>query len=44
MESSIPAEAAGLEIVHPMTTEPWGVTRFFYRDSAGRVVNVGSHR
>lgn len=38
------AEAAGLEIVHPLTVEPWGVTRFFYRDSAGRVVNVGSHR
>lgn len=38
------AEAAGLEIVHPLTAEPWGVTRFLYRDSAGRVVNVGSHR
>lgn len=37
------AEAAGAEIVHPLTAEPWGVTRFFYRDSAGRVVNVGSH-
>lgn len=38
------AEAVGLEIVHPLTAEPWGVTRFFYRDSARRVVNVGSHR
>ncbi|MBD8078723.1 VOC family protein [Cellulosimicrobium arenosum] len=37
------ARAAGVEIVHPLTSEPWGVTRFFYRDSAGRVVNVGSH-
>ncbi|MEJ7635183.1 VOC family protein [Aeromicrobium sp.] len=35
--------AAGLEIIHPLTDEPWGVTRFFYRDSAGRVVNVGAH-
>lgn len=37
-------EAAGLEIVHPLTDEPWGVTRFFYRDRAGHVVNVGTHR
>lgn len=37
------AISAGLDIVHPLTAEPWGVTRFFYRDSAGRVVNVGSH-
>lgn len=37
------ALAADVEIVHPLTDEPWGVTRFFYRDSAGRVVNVGSH-
>lgn len=37
------ALAAGVEIVHPLTTEPWGVTRFFYRDASGRVVNVGAH-
>lgn len=37
------AVAAGVEIVHPLTAEEWGVTRFFYRDSSGRVVNVGSH-
>lgn len=37
------AVAAGVEVVHPLTTEEWGVTRFFYRDAAGRVVNVGSH-
>lgn len=37
------ALAAGVDIVHPLTDEPWGVTRFFYRDSAGRVINVGSH-
>jgi len=34
---------AGLTIVHPLTEEPWGVTRFFYRDSQGQVVNVGMH-
>ncbi|WP_229051448.1 VOC family protein [Aeromicrobium sp. Leaf350] len=34
---------AGVEIVHPLTFEPWGVTRFFYRDASGRVVNVGTH-
>jgi len=37
------AVGAGLEIVHPVTHEPWGVRRFFYRDAAGRVVNVGTH-
>lgn len=37
------AVAGGLEIVHPLQEEEWGVTRFFYRDSAGRVINVGAH-
>ena len=37
------ARAAGVEIVHPLTNEPWGVTRFFYRDDDGRVINVGTH-
>ncbi|MFE5777691.1 VOC family protein [Brachybacterium sp. NPDC056505] len=37
------AIAAGVEIVHPLAREDWGVTRFFYRDSAGSVVNVGTH-
>ncbi|MFT4217308.1 MAG: VOC family protein [Micropruina sp.] len=37
------AITAGVEIVHPLTAEPWGVLRFFYRDSSGRVINVGSH-
>ena len=34
---------AGVEIVHPLSVEEWGVRRFFYRDSSGRVVNVGTH-
>ena len=38
------AVAAGLEIVHPVTDEPWGVRRFFLRDASGNVVNVLAHR
>ena len=38
------AARADAEIVHPLTDEPWGVRRFFYRDASGRVVNVGMHR
>lgn len=34
------ARAAGLEILHPLTTEPWGVRRFFVRAPGGAVVNV----
>jgi catechol 2,3-dioxygenase-like lactoylglutathione lyase family enzyme len=34
----------GVEIVHPLTDEPWGVRRFFARDPNGVVVNVLSHR
>ena len=37
------AVAEGLEIVHPLTDEPWGVRRFFFRDQAGNVVNVLAH-
>lgn len=37
------AVAAGAEIVHPLTDEPWGVRRFFVRDTDGNVVNVLSH-
>lgn len=37
------AVEAGREIVHPLTTEEWGVTRFFYRDGSGNVINVGMH-
>jgi catechol 2,3-dioxygenase-like lactoylglutathione lyase family enzyme len=38
------ATAAGVEIVHPLTDEPWGVRRFFVRDPNGVVVNVLQHR
>lgn len=34
----------GLEVVHPLTDEPWGVRRFFFRDPDGNVLNVLGHR
>jgi catechol 2,3-dioxygenase-like lactoylglutathione lyase family enzyme len=33
----------GLEIVYPLTDEPWGVRRFFVRDPSGRVISVLAH-
>jgi catechol 2,3-dioxygenase-like lactoylglutathione lyase family enzyme len=38
------AVAAGLQIVHPLSDEQWGVRRFFFADGSGNVVNVLSHR
>jgi catechol 2,3-dioxygenase-like lactoylglutathione lyase family enzyme len=38
------AQRLGYEIVHPLTTEPWGVRRFFVRAPDGNVVNVVYHR
>jgi catechol 2,3-dioxygenase-like lactoylglutathione lyase family enzyme len=37
------ALAGGLEIVYPLTDEPWGVRRFFVREPSGTVVNVAGH-
>ncbi|SDZ48315.1 Uncharacterized conserved protein PhnB, glyoxalase superfamily [Asanoa ishikariensis] len=37
------ARAAGAEIVHELTDEPWGVRRFFVRDPDGHVINVLAH-
>ena len=34
----------GLEIVYPLTDEPWGVRRFFVVDPNGTILNVLSHR
>jgi catechol 2,3-dioxygenase-like lactoylglutathione lyase family enzyme len=34
---------AGLQIVHPLSDEEWGVRRFFLADPSGNVVNVLSH-
>jgi catechol 2,3-dioxygenase-like lactoylglutathione lyase family enzyme len=43
---AIDAEAVqrGLEIVHPLTDELWGVRRFFVKDPNGMVINVAAHR
>ena len=38
------AQKLGYEIVHPMTTEPWGVRRFFVRAPDGNVINIVNHR
>ncbi|MEE2034284.1 VOC family protein [Rhodococcus chondri] len=38
------AQRRGLEIVHPLTREPWGVRRFLVRAPDGNVVNIVSHR
>ncbi len=37
------AQRRGLEIVYPLTTEPWGVRRFFVRAPDGNVINIVSH-
>jgi catechol 2,3-dioxygenase-like lactoylglutathione lyase family enzyme len=34
---------AGMQIVHPLSDEAWGVRRFFFADSSGNVINVLSH-
>ena len=38
------AERRGLEVVYPVTDEPWGIRRFFVRDPTGAVVSVLAHR
>ncbi len=38
------AQRLGYEIVHPITTEAWGVRRFFVRDPTGNVLNMVQHR
>ena len=38
------AQERGVEIVHPLTTEPWGVRRFLVRAPDGNVVNSVQHR
>ena len=37
------AQRRGLDVVYPLTDEPWGIRRFFVRDPDGTVVNVTSH-
>ena len=40
----VQARERGYEIVHPLTTEEWGVTRFFVRAPDGNILNVVQHR
>ncbi|MBG0738027.1 VOC family protein [Paeniglutamicibacter antarcticus] len=37
------ARERGYEIVHPLTTEPWGIRRFFVRAPDGTVLNIAQH-
>ncbi len=37
------ARRRGYEIVHPLSTEPWGPTRFFVRAPDGNVFNIVQH-
>jgi predicted enzyme related to lactoylglutathione lyase len=37
------AQAAGAEIVYPLTDEEWGLRRFFVKDPNGAVINVTQH-
>jgi catechol 2,3-dioxygenase-like lactoylglutathione lyase family enzyme len=37
------ARQLGFEIVHPLTTEPWGHRRFLVRAPDGSVINIGYH-
>jgi catechol 2,3-dioxygenase-like lactoylglutathione lyase family enzyme len=37
------AVARGLQIVYPLTDEPWGVRRFYVADPNGVVINVMCH-
>ena len=38
------AQKLGYEIVHPITTESWGVRRFFVRAPDDNVINIVNHR
>jgi catechol 2,3-dioxygenase-like lactoylglutathione lyase family enzyme len=37
------AVSRGLQIVYPLTNEPWGVRRFFVVDPNGIIINVMHH-
>jgi predicted enzyme related to lactoylglutathione lyase len=38
------ARRRGFEIVHPLTTEPWGLRRFLVRAPDGNLINITSHK
>ncbi len=37
------AQEQEIEIIYPLTDEPWGVRRFFIRDPTGKIINVLGH-
>ena len=43
--AALHAEAVkrGLEVVYPLTEEPWKVRRFFVKDPSGHIINIVSH-
>ena len=43
-EAYAEAKRRGYEIVHPLTTEPWGPRRFFVRAPDGNVINIVGHK
>lgn len=42
-EAYADAQRRGYDIVHPLTTEPWGIRRFFVRAPGGTVINIAQH-
>jgi predicted enzyme related to lactoylglutathione lyase len=42
-EAHAKAIERGLQILYPLTDEPWGVRRFFVADPNGVVINILSH-
>ncbi len=42
-EAHAEAVRRGYEVVHPLTTEPWGIRRFFVRTPGGAVLNIAQH-
>jgi catechol 2,3-dioxygenase-like lactoylglutathione lyase family enzyme len=42
-EAYASAQRRGYEIVHPLTTESWGIRRFFVRVPGGSVLNIAQH-
>ncbi len=42
-ETFAEAQRRGYQIVHPLSTEPWGIRRFFVRAPDGNVINMTSH-
>ncbi|MEV7852277.1 VOC family protein [Streptomyces sp. NPDC088183] len=37
------AQRRGLRVVYPLTTEAWGIRRFFVQAPDGSIININSH-